>query len=102
MIKIEQRIYEINPGLSRQERTHTLAGCFDISQPRKNPSKKYLKLLAKSVTYLLFGASRGYIDNVFSIGRWSVIFRNYRILIRYSLFFLDVLFEDQRWHFENV
>ena len=102
MIKTEQRIYEINPGLSQRERTLTLAGCRDFSHPRENPSKNPLKALTKTLTYLLVGAFSEYIDEVFSIGRWSVVCRNHRVLIRYSLFFLDILFEDKRRHVENV
>ena len=102
MIKIEHRIYEINPGLSQQERALPQASCLDFSHPRENPSKKSLKALAKTLTYLLVGAFSEYIDEVFSIGRWSVVCRNHRVLIRYSLFFLDILFEDKRRHVENV
>ena len=102
MTKIEQRIYEINPGLSQQKRTPTLAGRRDFSHPRENPSKKSLKALAKTLTYPRVGAFSGYIDEVFLIEKLSVNFHNHRVLIRYSLFFLDVLFEDQRRHLENV
>ncbi len=102
MKKIEHRIYEINPGLSQQERTLSLAGCLDVSHPRENPSKKSLKALTKTLTYLLVGAFSEYIDEIFSIERWSVVFRNHRVLIRYGLFFPNILFEDERRHLENV
>ena len=102
MIKIEHRLYEINPGLSQQERTLTQAGCLDFSHPKENPSKKSLKALAKTLTYLLFGGFSEYIDEAFSVERWSVVFRNHRVLIRYGIFFPDVLFEDERQHLENV
>ena len=102
MLKIEHRIYEINPGLSQQERTLSLAGCLDVSHPRENPSKKSLKALTKTLTYLLVGAFSEYIDEIFSIERGSVVFRNHRVLIRYGLFFPNILFEDERRHLENV
>ena len=56
----------------------------------------------KTLTCLLVGAFSEYIDEVFSIERWSVVFRNHRVLIRYGIFFPDVLFEDERQHLENV
>ena len=102
MIKIEHRLYEINPGLSQQERTLTQAGCLNFSHPRENRSKKSLKALVKTLTCLLVGAFSEYIDEVFSIERWSVVFRNHRVLIRYGIFFPDVLFEDEGQHLENV
>ena len=102
MIKIEHRIYEINPGLSQQERTLTQAGCLNFSYPRENPSKKSLKALAKTLPLLLVGAFSEYIDEFFSIERWLVVFRNHQVLNRYGLFFPNVLFEDERRHLENV
>ena len=102
MLEIEHRIYEINPDLSQQERTLALAGCLDFSHLRENPSKKSLKALAKTLTYLLVGAFSEYIDEFFSIERWSVVFRNHRVPIRYGLFFPNVLFEDERRHLEDV